>query len=118
MRTDLTTTWSHLGDYLNEGKAGLLENRVFPERIWVGSWGVRVAVVAVGLVGGLVEVIGWMMVVEVVERVMMVEVIVLTELVAPVEVVELDELSEVTELAALAEVTALAALTELAELKE
>ena len=43
-----------------------MENRVLPERKWVESWVVRVAVVGVMLVGGLVEVVGWMMV-EVVE---------------------------------------------------
>ena len=59
-------TWSHHRDYLNEGKGGLSENRVFQERKWVGSWVARVAVVGAVLVGGLVEVVGWMMIVEVV----------------------------------------------------
>ena len=63
MKADLTMTWNRLWDYLNEGKGGLLENRVLLERKWVESWVVRVAVVGVMVVGGLV---GWMMV-EVVE---------------------------------------------------
>ena len=67
MKADLTMTWNRLWDYLNEGKGGLLENRVLPERKWVESWVVRVAVVGVMLVGGMVEVVGWMMMVEVVE---------------------------------------------------
>ena len=67
MKADLTMTWNRLWDYLNEGKGGLLENRVLLERKWVESWVVRVAVVGVMLVGGLVEVVGWMMMVEVVE---------------------------------------------------
>lgn len=66
MKADLTMTWNRLWDYLNEGKGGLLENRVLLERKWVESWVVRVAVVGVMVVGGLVEVVGWMMV-EVVE---------------------------------------------------
>lgn len=67
MKADLTMTWNRLWDYLNEGKGGLLENRVLLERKWVESWVVRVAVVGVMVVGGLVEVVGWMMMVEVVE---------------------------------------------------
>lgn len=66
MKADLTMTWNRLWDYLNEGKGGLLENRVLLERKWVESWVVRVAVVGIMVVGGLVEVVGWMMV-EVVE---------------------------------------------------
>ena len=67
MKADLTMTWNRLWDYLNEGKGGLLENRVLLERKWVESWVVRVAVVGGMVVGGLVEVVGWMMMVEVVE---------------------------------------------------
>ena len=67
MRTDLTMTWNRLGDYLDEGKEGLLENHVFPERKWVESWVVRAAIVGIMLMSGLVEMVGWMMMVEVIE---------------------------------------------------